>query len=64
MCDEKREQLTESSESEGKNICGADCPNCVGGTCVLETGHPSLHHCGSCGNAWETLLHRSSSTGL
>lgn len=63
MGDEKS-QFTDSSESEGKSICGADCPNCVGGTCVLETGHPGLHQCDSCGNTWETLLHPGSSPGI
>jgi hypothetical protein len=57
MGDKKRDAFTRSIESQGKNMCGADCPDCMGGTCFLETGHTSLHHCNSCGNTWETVHH-------
>ena len=58
MADPKQDEFRRSHESQGKAECGADCPNCVGGTCVLEMGHTGLHQCASCGNTWETF-HRS-----
>jgi hypothetical protein len=64
MSDKNRDEFTERIKSEEKNMCGAVCPNCIGGTCFLETGHASLHHCSSCGNTWETLHHFSSDAGL
>jgi hypothetical protein len=64
MSDKKIGELTESSQSQAKDVCGADCPNCIGGTCFLETGHHGLHHCNSCANTWETLHHFGSLSDL
>ena len=57
MDDPKQAESKKSDESHGKPECGADCPNCLGGTCFLEIGHSGLHHCSSCGNTWETFHH-------
>jgi len=61
MTDKRGGEFRKSDESQGKYECGANCPSCAGGTCFLENGHPGLHHCGSCGNAWETFHHLVSS---
>lgn len=57
MDDSKQAEFKKTDESQEKSECGAACPNCVGGTCFLEMGHPGLHHCTSCGNVWETFRH-------
>jgi hypothetical protein len=54
MADPKKAEFKESDESQGKSECGADCPNCIGGACFLEMGHPGPHRCTSCGNTWES----------
>jgi hypothetical protein len=64
MSDKKKDEAAEPIKSDENNMCGEECPNCIGGSCFLESGHPSMHHCNSCGNAWETLHHFSSSTEL
>jgi hypothetical protein len=64
MTDNTGEALKKSDESQGKYECGADCPDCSGGTCFLEANHSGFHHCGSCGNTWESFHHVSSSQGL